>query len=804
MRIFKILTAACLSASIVVPASADVVEQTKGTFVDKFRQLEEHLPTPNVYRTGSGAPGHKYWQQQVDYKIKVELKEKKREIHATQSVVYKNNSPDTLPYIWIQMHQNGFSKHSDLFETIAQGKKSGERMSYNALRYVDQTLSKDWGFNVTHLRSAGKDLQYAVNDTMMRIDLPKPLKPGATFKFDMAWWYNIVEARARGARGGFENYERHGNDVFFISQWFPRLAAYTDLKGWENKQFLGSGEFTLEFGDYDVEITVPADHIVGSTGELQNAREILSKDQRARLKNARTSDRPIFIVTREEALENEKEGTDKTKTWKFKAKNVRDFAFGSSRKFVWDAMGVQLPDSGRTVMAMSLYADEGMPLWDKYSTQAIAHTLETYSRYSIEYPYPVAWSVLGPIGGGMEYPMITSNGPRPVITKKDDKETRSYSRRAKYGLISVIIHEVGHIYFPMVINSDERNWSWMDEGLNSFLQSMAEREWEEFYPSRYGHPRTAIPYMTSPNQVPIMTQSDSIIGYGPNAYTKPAVALNILRETIMGRELFDFAFKEYARRWKFKRPYPADFFRTMEDASAKDLDWFWKGWFYTTDHVDVAITNITHARISGKNPDVENDFKRQKELKDREYIGETRNRDAGTGLRTKRFPDLLDFYNENDKFTVTEKEKTAYKGKLKGLKDWEKELLKYGHELYFIDLENIGGLVMPVVLKLDFADGSTEDVRIPAEIWRRNAKKVTKLLVRDKKIVKVTADPYHEIADADTSNNVWPQEIKQSRVELFKSKSPRNMMKEFQDGEAKKAKAAEEEAEKTKKEKDES
>ncbi|MBL4837022.1 MAG: M1 family metallopeptidase [Kordiimonadaceae bacterium] len=792
MRIFGLIATVCTGTFLAMPLAAEVVEQTKGKFVDKFGQLEEHLPTPNVYRTGSGAPGHKYWQQQVDYKIKVQLDEKTRKIHATEAVSYTNNSPDTLPYLWVQMHQNRFSKHSDAVATIERGSKASKKMRYGALRFLSQTKSKDWGFHVKYLRSGSTDLKYTVNDTMLRIDLPKPLKPGATVKFDIGWWFNIPEGKAMGARGGFENYKRHGNDIYFIAQWFPRLAAYTDLKGWENKQFLGSGEFTLEFGDYDVEITVPADHIIGSTGELQNPRDVLTKTQQARFEKAKTSDRPVFIVTREEALENEKEGTDKTKTWHFKAKNVRDFAFASSRKFVWDAIGVKLPDSGRTVMAMSLYPDEGMPLWDKYSTHAIAHTLDTYSRYSIEYPYPVAWSVLGPIGGGMEYPMITSNGPRPVITKKDGKETRSYTRRAKYGLISVVIHEVGHIYFPMVINTDERNWSWMDEGLNSFLQTMAEREWEEYYPTRYGHPRTVIPYMTSPNQVPIMTQSDSIIGFGPNAYTKPAVALNILRETIMGRELFDFAFKEYARRWKFKRPYPADFFRTMEDASAKDLDWFWRGWFYTTDHVDIAISGMTHARISTKNPDVENDIKRAKELEDRIYIGETRNQQLGMKLRTDKFPELLDFYNENDKFTVTEKEKSAYKAKIKGLKGWEKELLAFGHELYFIELKNIGGLVMPVTLDIEFADGSNEEVRIPAEIWRRNAHTVTKLLVREKKILKVTLDPYHEIADADTSNNVWPTEFQESRVELFKRKASRNMMKEVMDGKAKAAEEAKE------------
>ncbi|MFC3050752.1 M1 family metallopeptidase [Kordiimonas pumila] len=779
MRIFSVLTAIFLSFSV----HAEVVQQTKGSFQDKFRELEEHLPTPNVYRTGSGAPGHQYWQQKVDYKIAVTLDEKKRQITGSETVKYINNSPDTLRYIWLQLDQNRFSKHSDAYATIEQGSEAAQKMGFSTLQFMRLTHEKDWGLNLTEVKSAGADLTYTINDTMMRLELPEPLKAGQEFDFTIKWWYNIPEAKMMGgARGGYETYERDGNDVYFIAQWFPRLAAYTDLKGWEHKQFLGTGEFTLEFGDYDVSITVPADHIVGATGELQNARDMLTKDQRDRLDKAKTSKKPVFIVTKDEALENEKEGTDKTKTWHFSAQNVRDFAFASSRKFVWDAMGVKMPESGRTVMAMSLYPEEGMPLWDKYSTHAIAHSLSVYSRFALEYPYPTSWSVNGPISGGMEYPMITSNGPRPVIETKDGEEVRTYTKRAKYGLISVIIHEVGHNFFPMIVNSDERNWAWMDEGLNSFLQSLAEREWEENYPSRYGRPKEAVPYMLNPEQTPIMTQSDSIIGYGPNAYTKPAVALNILRETVMGRELFDYAFKEYARRWAFKRPYPADFFRTMEDASAKDLDWFWRGWFYTTDHVDIALTGVSHATINSQDPAVENEINRKKETDSDRYIGEMRNREANMALRVKEHPELLDFYNENDDFIVTEQQKETYTTMLDGLKGWEKELLKFGHELYFVDFKNIGGLVMPLVLQIDYVDGSTEEVRVGAEIWRSNSHKVTKLLVRDKEIKHIKLDPWNELADADSNNNSWPAEVVESRLELFKRKEQRNLMKEVLDG----------------------
>ncbi|MCJ9429197.1 M1 family metallopeptidase [Kordiimonas marina] len=790
MRIVGIV----LAALIALPAHADAIQQTKGTFQDKFRQLEADLPTPNVYRTASGAPGHQYWQQEADYKIKAKLNETERTLSGTETVTYTNNSPDTLTYIWLQLDQNRFAKHGDAYTTMEVGRESSKKMSYATMHYIARMEQFDGGFKLHSVKSGGKDLDYTINDTMMRIDLPKPLKSGGKFVFDIDWLYHIPEGKTLWARGGYETYKRHGNDVFFIAQWFPRLAAYTDLEGWETKQFLGTGEFTLEFGDYDVEITVPADHIVASTGELENTSDVLTKDQRARFKKARTADRPVFVVEPKEALETEKTRAKGTKTWHFKADNVRDFAFASSRKFVWDAWGVKLPGSGRTVMAMSFYPEEGMPLWNKYSTQAIAHTLDTYSRYSFEYPYPVAISVNGPLGGGMEYPMITSNGPQPEIDKKEDgTEVRTYSKRTKYGLISVVIHEIGHSYFPMTVNTDERNWAWMDEGVNSFLQSRAEREWEANYPARRAVPTGIISYMTSPDQVPIMTQSDSILGYGPNAYTKPTVALNILRETVMGPKLFDFAFKEYARRWEFKRPYPADFFRTMEDASGKDLDWFFRGWFYTTDHVDIALTGITHARINTEDPAVENPIKEAKDKDEHRYAGEMRVQRELKQHRVDKYPELLDFYNENSDYIVTEKQKQAYADKLKGLKDWEKELLKYGHELYFLDFENIGGLVMPLILDVEYKDGSHEEVRVPAEIWRRNAKHVTKLLIRDKEIKSVVLDPNHETADADESNNAWPAKPKMTRVELFKYSHPRNLMKEVLDGQemVKKEKAKE-------------
>jgi len=763
---------------------AQGIQQTRGKFTDKFRQLDEVLPTPNVYRTGSGAPGHAYWQQRADYKIDVTLDDAAQRISGRETITYTNNSPDTLRYVWLQMDQDRFTKHSD--DYLTRGAASKERMSYQGLRGLLRTARHDGGFKVGAVTGAGgAALAHTLVDAVMRIDLAKPLAPGQKTAITITWDYNIPEGKALGARGGWEFYEKDQNYVYFISQWYPRLAAYSDYDGWNTKQFLGRGEFTLEFGDFDVSITVPADHIVASTGLLANAAQVLSKAQRARLKKARTADKPVFVVTAREALANQKKKASGTKTWHFKATNVRDFAFASSRKFVWDAWGYHEPSDGRTIMAMSFYPEEGMPLWDKYSTHAIMHTLENYPKFTFPFPYPKAQSVMGPIGGGMEYPMITSNGPRPTIDKDG---TRTYDRRAKYGLISVVIHEIGHGWFPMTVDTDERQWTWMDEGMNSFLQIMAEQTWEVDYPSRRGDPRAMIDYMTSENQVPIMTQSDSILQFGNNAYGKPATAFNILRETIMGRKLFDFSLREFSRRWKFKRPTPADFFRSMEDASGKDLDWFWRGWFYTTDHVDIAIDRVTEARIDTKNPETEEAWRKEQETKVApRWI--TRQRNDGVARRAEKYPGLLDFYNEHDQYTVTGTQRKEYEGLLKGLEPWEKALLGHGGRIYFVDFSNIGGLVMPLLLDITYADGSHKSLRIPAEIWRRNGHKVTKPILSEKEITAIALDPNAETADSDTYNNNWPRKAIPSRLELFKQKR-RNLMKEMRDDAAKEQKAA--------------
>jgi hypothetical protein len=758
-------------------------------FDDKFRQLDELLPTPTTVRTASGAPGHSYWQQRADYRIRATLDEARRAVSGSETVTYHNNSPDTLSYLWVQLDQNMFRADSDNRNISSYPSRDAWRSSgpgtgaagqaglqFEAARFLVESRTFDGGFKIANVTGTdGKLLRYVINKTMMRIDLDQPLKPGSRFTFNMAWSFNVPETNVLGRRMGFERFDKQDkNDLFEIAQWYPRMAAYYDARGWQNKQYLGDGEFTLEFGDYDVELTVPADHIVAATGELQNEADVLTAAQRERLKQARTAKQPVVIASQADAESREKGRATATKTWRFKAKNVRDFAWATSRKFIWDAQGFR---KGATdVLAMSFYPKEGNPLWEKYSTQAIIHTIDQYNKHSFDYPYPVAISVNGPVGG-MEYPMISFNGGRPTKDKKTGELT--WSRSTKYGLISVIIHEVGHNYFPMIVNSDERQWTWMDEGLNSFMQFLAETAWEEDYPALRGEARNIVDYMKSRNQQPIMTNSESITNRGSNAYAKPATALNVLRETVLGRELFDFAFKEYAQRWKFKRPTPSDFFRTMEDASGTDLDWFWRGWFYTTDAVDVSVDGITEYSIGTKDPELEKAWKRARH--DAEPVSLTDQRNKGTlPRRVEAHPELKDFYNAHDDFTVTNKDRNKYNETVDGLEDWEKALLKEGKHLYLVDFSNLGGLVTPLVLEIQLASGKKYIERVPAEVWRYSPRKITKLIITDEPMVGLTQDPYLETADTDTSNNAWPRKPVQSRLELFKRQREQNdMIKDF-------------------------
>lgn len=742
----------------------------QNTNQSKFKQLKEELPTPNVYRTGSGAPGPWYYQQQADYTMQITLDDEKQRIYGEEEIVYTNNSPDPLSYLWVQLDQNVRAKDSET-QQIKKGSISG-KMTHGELKYLFYDF--DGGFKIEHVKNeSGEAIPFYINNTMMRIDLDEPLKKGESFTFNIKWWYNVQERAKYGGRSGLEYFEEENNYLYTIAQFFPRMAVYNDVEGWQNKQFLGHGEFALPFGNYDVKITTPADHVVGSTGTLQNPEEVLTEKQRDRLDEARQSfDKPVMIITESEAKKAEKGKAKGTKTWHFNAENVRDFAFASSRKFIWDAMGVKFGD--RTVMAMSYYPKEGNPLWEQYSTRVVAHTLKSYSKYTFDYPYSKAISVHSD-RIGMEYPMICFNGGRP-------EADGTYSSNTKYGMISVIIHEVGHNYFPMIVNSDERQWTWMDEGLNTFVQYLAEQEWDIDYPSRRGPAYKIVDYMKSApeDQMPIMTNSESILQFGNNAYGKPATALNILRETVMGREEFDYAFKEYSNRWMFKHPTPADFFRTMEDASGTDLDWFFRGWFYTTDHVDISLDNATHYQFSTNNPDVENKLKRESAEAEKRFIGYQRNAET---LKGKTVVDqdesMKDFYNSNDEFTTYSSDREAFKRYTESLNDEEKKLLNSGLNFYELGFSNIGGLVMPVILEFTFEDGSKQVERMPAEIWLQTEKHFTKVFAFEKKVKQIELDPFLETADTDRDNNYWPPQQEPSRFELYK-RQQRDSMNDMQ------------------------
>lgn len=736
----------------------------------RFEQMGTVLPTPNTYRTASGAPGKDYWQNRVDYDIKAELDDEKRRIIGSETITYNNFSPDELRYLWLQLDQNLFAKGSIGKNTSTGGIDANTSITEinSQTQLID--VQRDYGYKITAVKDAkGLTLNHTVNGTMMRVELPQPLKSGQSFAFSIDWNFNIVNMDEVRVRSGFEFFPKDGNCAYFVAQWFPRLCVYDDINGWMHKQFLGQGEFTLPFGNYKVAITVPNDHVVGATGELQNLPQILSATQLKRWEQAKKEfTNPIEIVTQAEATAAEKVKPTGKKTWTFVAKDVRDFAFCTSRKFIWDAMNTQLPN-GKTAMSMSYFPKEGNPLWGKYSTQAVAHTLRTYSKTTIDYPYPVAISANWGRGGGMEYPMICFNAGRP-------EADGTYDERVKYGLISVVIHEVGHNFFPMIINSDERQWSWMDEGLNSFTQYLSEQEWERGYPSRRGEPQLIVDYMKSDPKAlsPIMTSADNVINHGPNAYSKPATALNILRETVMGRELFDQAFKEYARRWAFKHPSPADFFRTMEDASGVDLDWFWKSWFYGTEPVDQDLAEVQWFALDNQDPAKQKAAQKASDEAKKKTMASIRNKTDIKQTAVEANPSLADFYTTYDRYNPTEADKRRYEAYIASLTADERKLLEEGYNFYTLNLKNKGGVPMPVILKAQYEDGTDEIFRIPAEIWRLNDKDVKKIIPTKKRVTQWTLDPFFEIADIDTSNNAFPrQPAEPTKFQLFKFNFPR-------------------------------
>ncbi|MCH1538340.1 MAG: M1 family metallopeptidase [Flavobacteriaceae bacterium] len=713
---------------------------------NNFKQLYEEFATPNRFRTASGAPGVDYYQQQVDYVMDIELDDANKKLYGKETITYTNNSPDELPYLWVQLDQNIREKDAPALEKNGSGVSPLTRVANFATKNMKDPF--EGGFNIEYVRdSNGKSLKTITNQTMMRVDLPAPLKSGQKFVFSIKWWYNINDHVNDGGRSGYEYFAKDDNRAYVIAQFFPRLAVYNDVEGWQNYQFWGNGEFALNFGNYEVNITVPEDHIMEATGELQNPKEVLSRKEYQRYKQAQnTFDKPVLIVTQDEVIAKEATKATKKSTWKFVAENVRDFGFATSRRFIWDMMAVKVGD--KNVIAASLYPKEGNPLWEEYSTEVVAHTLEVYSKFTFDYPYPKAVSVHAK-NQGMEYPMICWNYGRP-------NEDGTYSDRVKYGMISVIIHEVGHNYFPMIVNSDERQWGWMDEGLDTFMQYLTEQELDPEYPSRRGEPSKIVRYMSGDQDFisPIMSNPENVFQLGPNAYGKPATALNILRETIMGKELFDYAFKTYAQRWMFKHPSPEDFFRTMEDASAVDLDWFWRGWFYSTDVVDIGLKSVKRYHIS---PNATEEVK--------EIV-------KNYGMTVEDLPPMVFMVSEDSEEFSEELKSNEINSEVlrnyldENSADFEgKTLPKFFYEIEF---EKPGGIVMPIIVEYEYADGTKEQVTYPVQVWRKNPDSVKKAVTSDKEIIGITIDPNAETADVDLSNNAWPKEEVKSDFDKFK------------------------------------
>ena len=727
---------------LILAQTKPIEESTKksGSYdSNKFSQMYDILATPNMFRTASGAPGPAYYQQQADYKIDIELDDKNSKLSGSETITYYNNSPDTLEYLWVQLDQNQAAKNSQ--SPLAENQRTEEVFTPNnfANKFLKQGLER--GFTIEYIKdSKGNALPYTINQTMMRIDLPTPMESGEKISFSIKWWYNINNYRQDGGRSGYELFEKDGNKLYIIAQFYPRMAVYNDVEGWQNMQFWGSGEFTLPFGNFDVNITVPADHVLNATGELINRNEVLTAAQVKRYELAqKTFDKPIVIVTQAEAEIAEKGFSDKKKTWKFSAKNVRDFGIATSRKFIYDAMAVQL--NGKIVMAESVYPKEANPLWGETSTITVAHTLKSYSAHTFDYPYPKAVSVSAE-DQGMEYPMICWNFGRP-------DENGVTSTQIKNGMIGVIIHEVGHNFFPMIVNSDERQWSWMDEGLNTFMQFMAQQELGTNFPSRRGSPKSIVPYMSSDKKFlePIMSNSESLIDFGNNAYAKPATGLNILRETIMGRELFDYAFKVYANRWKFKHPTPEDFFRTMEDASAVDLDWFFRGWFYTTDYVDIGIKEVKQYYVTENAPNELKDVTINKRRFGKEngpylYLISENNSDLNSGKKQAFQLDSVKLLSEYVAQNFSAEEKATMKTP------------KYFYEVEF---NKPGGMLMPIIVEITYDDNTKENFKFPAQIWRKNNDTAKRVFTTEKAIKTIQIDPKLETADIDITNNTWPK-----------------------------------------------
>ncbi len=742
----KITSLLLLSAVATFAQEAPKAKEQGHKDENKFRQMYDLLATPNMYRTAAGAPGPAYYQQKADYKMDLELDDKNAKLFGTETVTYHNNAQESLEYLWMQLDQNQAARTS--LSPLQESTKADKAISVSGFsrKYLEEKF--DGGFKIEYIKdSKGNPMKYTVNQTMMRIDLDKPLKHGEKISFSIKWWYNINNYMKDGGRSGYEPFADN-NKLYVLAQFYPRMAVYNDVEGWQNMQFWGSGEFALPFGDFEVNITVPADHFLDATGVLQNRKDVYSAEELKRYELATKSfDKPVIIRTQAEATQIEKGFSDKKKTWKFKAESVRDFGISTSRKFICDMMAVKFGD--RTVMAESLYPKEGNPLWEEYSTRAVAHTLKSYSKYTFDYPYPKAISVNAQ-DQGMEYPMICWNFGRP-------DEDGKYTDRVKYGMLGVIIHEVGHNFFPMIVNSDERQWTWMDEGLNTFMEYLAEQSFDPNFPSNRGPAKKIVPYMSGAQSglEPIMTNSESIKQFGNNAYAKPATGLNILRETILGHDLFDYAFKTYANRWKFKHPTPDDFFRTMEDASGTDLDWFWRGWFFTTDYTDIGIKEVKQYYVSGEKP---KDF-------DKPEV-DRRNRRSMSGPLVYMVaegdanykPELKKAFNPKDVQPLNEYLESNFTAE-------QRAKLDNPEYFYEVTFNKPGGLVMPIIVELVYTDGTSDTHTFPAQIWRKNDAEAVRVFATKKPVAKIQLDPKEETADIDLTNNTWPKEAVKSKFD---------------------------------------
>ena len=520
-----------------------------------------------ISRAATGEPGVGYWQNRADYKIVVSLNDVTNEIKGSVTISYKNNSPHALPFVWLQLDQNLFKKDSRGSARLPVDGKS---------RYGDAKSEFEGGYKISSVKLVNDNTKadYIISDTRMQLRLPKPMKAGDAIKIQIDYSFILPEYGAD--RCGIQK-ARNG-DIYAVAQWYPRMCVYDDVEGWNTAPYLGPSEFYLEYGDFDFTITAPSTHIVVAGGELQNPEQVMTATQISRMNEAKISDKTVIIRSAQEVTQATSRPVGKTLSWQFKLKNARDVSWASSKSFIWDAAKINLPD-GKTGLAMSVYPEEsdGQAKWGR-STEYVKASIENYSKRWFAYPYPVAVNVATNIGG-MEYPGIVFC---------------AYNA-GRADLFGVTDHEFGHTWFPMIVGSNERKYGWMDEGFNTFINTLAA---EDFNKGEYNNPlppEILFPYIFNPSSESVMNTPDAMkeLNIGAALYIKPGYALGLLRNHILGADRFDYAFREYIRRWAYKHPTPWDFFRTMENASGENLGWFWKGWFIENYKLDQAITDVS-------------------------------------------------------------------------------------------------------------------------------------------------------------------------------------------------------------------